>query len=85
MTEVIARVISQQGTCEASHRVGDEFTIEILKQPDMCPFAFNSIFPFAQVLLFDGAFPWEKDPDRTTVACPDPNNPVVFELRRIRS
>ena len=29
-----------------------------------------------------GAFPWEKDKDKATVACPDPENPVVFELRR---
>jgi uncharacterized repeat protein (TIGR04076 family) len=34
--------------------------------------------------MFGGSFPWEKDPDVTTVACPDPDNPVVFELRRLR-
>ncbi|GAG37096.1 unnamed protein product, partial [marine sediment metagenome] len=38
--------------------------------------------PSAQVLQFGGSFPWEDDPNRTTVACPDPANPVVFELRR---
>lgn len=27
MSDVVARVISQRGTCEAGHRVGDEFVI----------------------------------------------------------
>ena len=85
MTEVIARVISQQGSCEAGHKVGDEFSLGVIKQPDMCPYACHALFPFAQVLLYGGAFPWEKDPDKTTVACPDPGNPVVFELRRVES
>jgi uncharacterized repeat protein (TIGR04076 family) len=83
MTKIIAKVISQKGTCEAGHQLGDEFTIGEMKQPDMCPYAFYVLFPFAQVLLFGGAFPWEKDPDKTTVACPDPGNPVIFELRRV--
>jgi len=48
----------------------------------MCSWAFHTLFPFAEVLQFDGSFPWEKDPKKATVACPDPDNPVVFELRR---
>jgi len=46
----------------------------------MCAWAFYTLFPFAQVLMSGGAFPWEKHPDKCTVACPDPGNPVVFEL-----
>jgi len=48
----------------------------------MCIFAFSSLFPIITPLMYGGAFPWEKDPDKTTAACPDPGNPVVFELRR---
>jgi uncharacterized repeat protein (TIGR04076 family) len=47
----------------------------------MCSWAFYALFPFATVLQFGGSFPWEEDKDKTTVACPDPGNPVVFELR----
>ena len=83
--KIIARVISQQGTCEAGHKVGDEFVIGQTTPANMCSWAFQTLFPFAEVLQFGGAFPWEKDPDKTTVACPDPGNPVVFELRRINS
>jgi len=62
--------------------VGDEFEIGECTPPGMCSWAFYTIFPFAQVLKFGGSFPWEKDKDGTTVACPDPDNPVVFDLVR---
>ena len=83
MPDVIARVISQKGTCEAGHRVGDEFVIGQKTPPDLCSWAFHTLFPFAEVLQFGGAFPWEEDPDKATVACPDAANPVIFELRRV--
>jgi uncharacterized repeat protein (TIGR04076 family) len=82
MPDVIAKVISQKGTCVAGHRVGDEFVITDKTPPDMCSWAFYTLFPFAEVLQFGGSFPWEDEPDKATVACPDPANPVVFELKR---
>ena len=85
MTQIIAKVVSQQGTCEAGLKVGDEFVIGLETPPRMCSWAFYALFPAAEVLEFGGSFPWEKDPDKTTVACPDPVNPVVFELRRVNS
>ena len=87
MTEsykVSIRVVSQQGTCAAGHRVGDEWVIEDKTPEGICAFAFTSFFHLLTPLMFGGAFPWEEDPDATTVACPDPTNPVVFELRRLR-
>lgn len=87
MTEsykVSIRVVSQKGTCAAGHRVGDEWVIEDKTPEGMCAFAFSALFPLLTPLMFGGAFPWEADPDVTTVACPDPTNPVVFELRRLR-
>jgi len=83
MPDVIARVVSQKGDCTAKHRVGDEFVIGQKTPCDMCSWAFQTLFPFAEVLQFGGSFPWEADPDKTTVACPDPANPVVFELKRV--
>jgi uncharacterized repeat protein (TIGR04076 family) len=81
MSHVIAKVISQKGTCAAQHKIGDEFVIGQQTPHNLCSWAFYSLFPFAQVLQFGGSFPWEKDHNKTTVACPDPINPVVFELR----
>ena len=82
--EVIARVTSQKGTCALGHKVSDEFLIGDKTPAGMCPWAFYALFPFISVLQFGGSFPWENDRDKTTVACPDPANPVVFELERLR-
>jgi uncharacterized repeat protein (TIGR04076 family) len=83
MSRIIARVISQKGTCSAGHKVGDEFIVGQKTPAGFCSWAYYTIFPFAEVLEFNGTFPWESDPDKTTVACPDPGNPVIFELRRV--
>ena len=86
MTEshkVSIRVVSQKGSCEAGHRVGDEWVIEEKTPEGICTFAFSSLFPFLTPLMVGGSFPWETDPNVATVACPDAANPVVFELRRL--
>ena len=85
MTQIIAHVVSQKGICEAGHKVGDEFIIGQKTPPGMCSWAFYTIFPFAEPLQFGASFPWEKDPSKASVACPDPDNPVIFELRRVES
>ena len=84
MNRIVARVVSQRGQCEAGHRVGDEFVMGQTTPCGMCSWAFHVLFPASQVLEFDGAFPWEPDRDAARVACPDADNPVVFELRRTR-
>ena len=82
--EVLIKVISQKGTCYAEHKVGDEWVIRNKTQEGICLSAFNALYPNARVLMFGGSFPWESDPDVATVACPDAQNPVVFELRRLQ-
>ncbi len=81
--EVAVKVISQKGTCAQEHKVGEEWVIGSKTPAGICLSAFNVLFPTARVLMFGGSFPWETDPDVTTVACPDAANPVVFELRRL--
>ena len=83
MTKIVARIISLKGRCEAGHKVGDEFVIGQTASDGICSWALNTLFPCAEVLQFGGSFPWEKDPGKARVACPDPDNPVVFELRRV--
>jgi uncharacterized repeat protein (TIGR04076 family) len=82
--QVKAKVISQKGTCSAGHKVGEEFTIDDVVPTGMCSWAFQTLFPIVSALKSGGSFPWEKDPDKTTVACPDAESPVVFELTRIK-
>ncbi len=83
--KVVARVVSRKGTCALGHKVGDEFVIGDYTPDGMCSWAFYTIFPFATVLQFGGSFPWEDNAGKAVVACPDSENPVVFELRRMRT
>jgi len=82
--DIAIKVISQKGTCDAGHKVGDEWVIAGKTPEGICLSAFSVLYPSARALRFGGSFPWETDPDVTTAACPDANNPVVFELRRLR-
>ena len=82
MKDVTAKVISQKGTCEAGHKTGDQFVIGQKTPEGMCAWAFHALWPFATVLQAGGSFPWEGVGDRAVLACPDSDNPVVFELRR---
>jgi uncharacterized repeat protein (TIGR04076 family) len=83
--DVRVKVISRKGTCVNAHKVGDEFVISRTTTDGICLGAFGALFPFLRTLMFGGTFPWSPDPEAATVACPDAENSVVFELRRIRT
>ncbi len=80
--EVVVKVVSQKGHCGAGHSVGNEWVIGTKTPEGICLSAFNTLFPSLRVMRFGGSFPWETNPDVTTVACSDAQNPVVFELTR---
>ncbi|MFC2036023.1 TIGR04076 family protein [Chloroflexota bacterium] len=82
--DVEVKVISQKGTCAAEHKVGDQWVIGNKTPEGICLSAFNTLYPNLRVLKFGGSFPWSTDPDIATAACPDAQNPIVFELKRLR-
>jgi len=82
--DVLVKVVSQKGFCAAGHKVGDEWVIGRSTPQGICGGAFNAMVPDIWVLAFGGSFPWEDDPDVTRTACPDAENPLVFELRRLQ-
>jgi len=82
--KVKIRVISQKGICRNEHKVGDEWIIEGKTPGGMCPSAWNALHSNVRVMMLGGSFDWTGDPDMCTVACPDPDNPLVFEVRRLR-
>ena len=83
--EVSIKVISQEGICDKGHKIEDEWIIKDYKTPGgICLGAFNSMHSYVDVLVFGGAFPWSSCPNVVQIACPDPVNPVVFELRRLK-
>ena len=82
--DVLVKVISQKGTCNAGHKVGDEFILGDKTPEGLCLAALHSIFPFVRVLRFGGSHPWQSDPDVIeAIPCPDEKSPVLLELRRI--
>ena len=83
--KIRATVVSLKGHCNNGHAVGQSWDIESLTPAGICISAFTCIIPAMRVLRFGGEFPWAKDKGTAQVACPDAENPVVFELRRIKS
>ncbi len=89
--KVVLKIISVTGTCAAGHCPGQEFDLSgdftlggSGKPGVLCAAAFAAAFPSWRVLRHNGEFPWEEDRETAHVVCPDPLNPVVMELRRIR-
>ncbi|MBI4187525.1 MAG: TIGR04076 family protein [Chloroflexi bacterium] len=82
--DILVKIVSQQGTCTHEHKVGQQWLLSGKTPAGMCTSAYNAIYPNARVLMFGGSFPWEENQDVNTVVCPDPKNPVVFEMRRLR-
>lgn len=84
--QIILKVIAQSGHCELAHQVGDEIICtENGIEGRICIHALYSILPKVFAVMYDAQFPWMADPDVSTHACPDAENPVVFEVRRIRA
>jgi uncharacterized repeat protein (TIGR04076 family) len=83
--DVSVKVVSQKGYCAMGHNTGDEWIIKEYRTPEgICMGAFGTIFPVVGVMAFDGRYPWSKDSDCERAACPDAENPVVFEVRRLK-
>lgn len=83
---VTVKVISQKGTCDAGHKVGD--TIHFAEKNidgQICIHALYAILPKIFAMMFDARFPWLENPDISTSACPDAANPVVFEISRTKA
>ena len=83
--KIVLKVISQKGHCELGHRVGDVITCtEEGVDGRICFHALYSLVPKVFAMMYDADFFWLPDPDVCTHACPDAENPVVFEVRRVR-
>ncbi len=84
--KIIVKVIRQEGHCAAGHRVGDEIVFDgETVQGKVCISALYSFLPKVFAMRYGARFPWLDDPDVATHACPDAWNPVVFEIRRVRT
>jgi uncharacterized repeat protein (TIGR04076 family) len=76
-------VISQKGQCSTGHKVGDHWIIRDTTPAGICLSAYPLMERAIEVMKYGGAYPWSKDPNIDITVCPDPQNPVVFQLKRI--
>ena len=78
-------VESQKGKCAFGHEVGDKIVFDGRSVGgDICYSALMVLLPKVYAMRYGVEFPWSEDGDTIFNACPDPENPVVFEIRRIR-
>jgi len=82
--KLIAKVIEMQGDCSIGMQVGDEFEVGIHKCGEFCGYFYHNIFNMINTLQFGGTFPAGDDPDVQVWECPNTNNRVKVELRRVK-
>ena len=85
--DIVLKVIKQEGTCAAGHKVGDEVVINFDEnkiEGKVCLHALYSVLPKVFAMAYGAEFPWLEDRDVSTHACPDAWNPLVYEVKRIR-
>lgn len=83
-SKVVAKVIETKGDCTIGMKPGDEFELSTHQCGDFCGLFYNNIAGWVRTLQFGGTFPIGNDPDVQIWDCPNPNNRVKVELRRIK-
>jgi uncharacterized repeat protein (TIGR04076 family) len=79
------KVKSQRGKCSFGHRIGDVIVFDgRTVRGDICYSALMALLPKVYAMRYDAVFPWAEDKDAIFNACPDAENPVVFEIRRAK-
>lgn len=84
---IVLTVTDIKGQC-ALHKIGEKINIEFPLSPDkraidMCPMALVGFFYKCYSMLYGAQFPWHTDPDTFDACCPDYENLVRFEIKRV--
>lgn len=78
-------VTGQKGKCAFGHKIGDKIVFDgKTVKGNICYSALMVVLPKVYAMRYGGEFPWAKDKNVISNACPDAENPVVFEIRRIK-
>lgn len=84
MSAVEVTVISQKGKCAFGHIVGDKVVFDGRSvKGEICYSALTVLLPKVFAMRYNATFPWAQNKNVIFNACPDGENPVVFEIRRI--
>jgi len=81
--DIKLKVVSQKGDCGAGHKVGDEWIISGGTPANLCNGAYAALAPFVRTLQYGGEYEWPLGSGTLQLCCPDPFNPVIFELTKV--
>jgi uncharacterized repeat protein (TIGR04076 family) len=78
------RVVEIRGrsTCPLGIQIGDKFRSG-REVGAVCHWAAHTLRLWTAALRFGGDVPWKSEPGLARVNCPDPDNSVVFQVRRL--
>lgn len=82
--KVVAKVIAVKSACTIGLKPGDEFELSTHRCGDFCGLFYSNIARWVTTLQLGGTFPFGDDPDVQVWDCPNAQNRVRVELRRIR-
>ncbi len=83
--DIEVTVKSQKGKCAFGHKVGDKILFDGRSvKGEVCYSALLVLFPKVFAMRYGVEFPWSKNGDTVVNACPDAENPVVFEIKRVK-
>lgn len=88
--KLIITVKEVKGECEAGFQVGDEIIFigdNVIEGEVKCIYAINAFWPLIHTLAYGGKIPedsplYNLEDDTYLGCCPDPNNSVVFTIKR---
>ena len=81
--DVKVKIVSQKGTCVMDHKEGDEWVFSTPSPAGLCMGAFTALAPFIRTLQYGGEYEWPIGSGTLQMCCPDPFNPVIFEITKI--
>ena len=82
--KVVAKIVDSKGPCTIGMEKGDEFELSIHKCGDFCGYFYHNIFNWICLLQMGGNSPFGDDPDTIVWECPNSQNRVKIELKRVK-
>lgn len=83
MAKVMITIKTVEGKCITNHQPGDSFIQENeITVGGLCSAAYNTLYPYIVAMLHDANLPYADKDGNLCIRCPDPENRVVFELKK---
>ena len=83
--KIIGTITAKKNPKICSHQVGDRLELDYMNTAGLCGAFYHTIFPTIFMLQFGGNYPEDwGDKGVLSFDCPDRNNAVTIELRKVR-